>query len=99
MATGEVKRRADAESNVTKQAALKQVLEPIFERDFSDNSCGFRPGRGAKDAIERVEENLLWGSRWTVDIDIKGYFYNIPQERPCPNRRSHALAPTFHSTL
>lgn len=62
------------------QAALKQVLEPIFERDFSDNSYGFRPGRGAKEAIERVEENLLWGSQWIVDIDIKGYFDNIPHE-------------------
>ena len=40
------------------QAALRNVLEPIFERDFADHSYGFRPGRGCKDALRRVEALL-----------------------------------------
>ena len=37
------------------QAALRKVIEPIFERDFAPESYGFRPGRGCKDALRRVE--------------------------------------------
>ena len=40
------------------QTALRNVMEPIFERDFAGQSYGFRPGRGAKDALRRVEELL-----------------------------------------
>ena len=60
------------------QGALRQVLEPIFERDFAEQSYGFRPGRGCKDALRRVDELLKAGYVWTVDADLKSYFDTIP---------------------
>ena len=63
------------------QGALLQVIEPIFERDFAIHSYGFRPGKGCKDALRRVEELLKGGSHWVVDADLKAYFDTIPQER------------------
>jgi RNA-directed DNA polymerase len=62
------------------QKALHIVLEPIFERDFAGHSYGFRPGRNAKQAVERVESLLSEGRCWVVDADIKGYFDNIPHD-------------------
>ena len=43
------------------QAALRKVIEPIFERDFAEHSYGFRPGRGCKDALRRVDKLLKAG--------------------------------------
>ncbi len=63
------------------QGALRQVLEPIFEVDFAEHSYGFRPGRGAKDALRRVDTLLRAGHTWIVDADLKSYFDTIPQER------------------
>ena len=63
------------------QQALRILIEPIFERDFSAQSYGFRPGRSAQAAVARVEEQLEAGKTWVVDADIKGYFDNIPQDR------------------
>ena len=63
------------------QGSLLQVVEPIFERDFAPQSYGFRPGKGCKDALRRVDELLKGGSRWVVDADLKSYFDTIPQER------------------
>jgi len=62
------------------QGALLHVLEPIFERDFAPQSYGFRPGKGCKDALRRVEELLKSGHHWVVDADLKSYFDTIPQE-------------------
>ena len=62
------------------QTALRNVLEPIFERDFATHSYGFRPGRGCKDALRRVEGLLKKGYRYVVDADIKGYFDSIPHD-------------------
>lgn len=62
------------------QTALRNVLEPIFEREFSVHSYGFRPGRGAKDALRRVDTLLRMGYRHVVDADIQGYFDNIPKD-------------------
>ena len=62
------------------QTALRNVIEPIFERDFAPQSYGLRPGRGCKDALRRVEELLKDGRVWVVDADIKGYFDTIPQD-------------------
>lgn len=62
------------------QGALKLVLEPIFEREFCDNSYGFRPGRGCKDALREVDKHLANGHLHIVDVDIKGYFDAIPHE-------------------
>ena len=63
------------------QAALRMVLEPIFERDFAEQSYGFRPNRGCKDALRRVEDLLKQGYTWIVDADLKSYFDTIPQDR------------------
>jgi retron-type reverse transcriptase len=62
------------------QGALLHVMEPIFERDFAPQSYGFRPGKGCKDALRRVDELLKSGYHWVVDADLKGYFDSIPQE-------------------
>ena len=61
------------------QTALRAVLEPIFERDFAAQSYGFRPDRGCKDALRRVDALLKQGYRWVVDADLKSYFDTIPQ--------------------
>lgn len=61
------------------QTAIRNVIEPIFEHIFAEHSYGFRPGRGAKDALRRVDWLLKAGKVWVVDADIKGYFDNIPQ--------------------
>ena len=62
------------------QTAVKMVVEPIFEREFAPSSYGFRPGRGCKDALREVERLLRSGHLHVVDVDIKGYFDNIPHE-------------------
>ncbi|MFH1419787.1 MAG: group II intron reverse transcriptase/maturase [Planctomycetota bacterium] len=63
------------------QAALRHVIEPIFERDFAEHSYGFRPGRGCKDALRRVDALLKAGYTHVVDADLKSYFDTIPHER------------------
>lgn len=63
------------------QAALKSVIEPIFERHFLNTSYGFRPGRGCKDALRDVNQGLKEGYCWVVDADIQGYFDNIVHEK------------------
>ena len=63
------------------QTALRQVLEPIFERDFAAQSYGFRPQRGCKDALRRVDELLKAGYTHVVDADLKSYFDTIPHDR------------------
>ena len=60
------------------QTALGNVIEPIFERDFAPQSYGFRPKRGCKEALRRVEQLLKEDKVWVVDADIKGYFDTIP---------------------
>ena len=62
------------------QGAVLQVIEPIYEREFATQSYGFRPGRGCKDALRRVEELLKSGYCWVVDADLKSYFDTIPHE-------------------
>jgi RNA-directed DNA polymerase len=63
------------------QTALRMVLEPIFEKDFAAHSYGFRPGRGCKDALRRVDELLKTGYVHVVDADLKSYFDSIPHDR------------------
>jgi RNA-directed DNA polymerase len=65
----------------TVQAAVVNVIEPIFERDFAEHSYGFRPGRGCKDALRRVDALLKAGYTFVVDADLKGYFDSIPHDR------------------
>lgn len=63
------------------QQALKNVIEPIFETEFSDTSFGYRPGKNAKQAIERIEEVRDGGHEWIVDADIKAFFDTVNHEK------------------
>jgi RNA-directed DNA polymerase len=63
------------------QTALRMALEPIFEREFAEQSYGFRPGRGCKDALRRVDELLKAGYTHIIDADLKSYFDTIPHDR------------------
>jgi RNA-directed DNA polymerase len=62
------------------QAALRHVIEPIFEATFAPSSFGFRPGRGCKDALREVVRRLDAGHLYIVDVDIRKYFDSIPHE-------------------
>ena len=53
------------------QAALKLVLEPIFEADFEPVSYGFRPMRRAHDAVAEIQWYGTKGYRWVLDADIE----------------------------
>jgi RNA-directed DNA polymerase len=59
------------------QAALKQVLEPIFEAGFLPCSYGFRPMRRAQDAIAEIHHFGTQGYRWVLDADIEAAFDNL----------------------
>jgi len=63
------------------QTALRHVLEPIWEVKFADQSYGFRPGRGCKDALRRVQTLLRQGYKWIVDADIQSYYDSIEHDR------------------
>jgi RNA-directed DNA polymerase len=63
------------------QNALRHVLEPILERQFAEHSYGFRPNRGCKDALRRVDRFVKAGYKYTVDVDLKSYFDTIPHDR------------------
>lgn len=59
------------------QQAVVQVLEPIFERTFSDSSYGFRPNRSAHQAIKRAKDYYDEGYTQVVDIDLEKYFDTV----------------------
>jgi RNA-directed DNA polymerase len=59
------------------QGALKLLLEPIFEADFSDSSMGARPGRRAHEALGRVKTALNNGKHRVLDLDLASFFDNI----------------------
>jgi RNA-directed DNA polymerase len=63
------------------QTALRMVMEPIFEQDFAAHSYGFRPNRGCKDALRRLQELLTAGYVFVVDADLKSDFDTIPKDR------------------
>ncbi len=60
------------------QAAVKLLLEPIFEADFTDNAYGYRPARSAQDAVRTVHRTLKAGYVEVVDADLSKYFDTIP---------------------
>jgi RNA-directed DNA polymerase len=60
------------------QQAAKLVMEPIFEADFEPNAYGYRPGRGALDAVAEVKAAVLRGESQVVDADLSKYFDTIP---------------------
>ncbi len=63
------------------QAALKIVLEPIFEADFLPCSFGFRPKRAAHDALQVLLDESFQGQHWVVETDIASCFEAIPHEK------------------
>ena len=63
------------------QTALRHVLEPIWDAEFAETSYGFRPGRGCRDALRRVDELLKQGHTFVVDADLRKYFDTIPHDR------------------
>lgn len=63
------------------QAAVKLILEPIFEADFNDCSYGYRPRRGAKDAVEAIARHVKAGKTEVYDADLSGYFDTIPHDK------------------
>ena len=63
------------------QGAIRHVIEPVCEKQFACQSYGFRPGKGCKDALRRVDELLKAGYRYVVDADLKSYFDTIPHEK------------------
>lgn len=63
------------------QQAMVQVLSPIFEKQFSENSYGFRPGRSCEQAVTKVLEYLNDGYEWIVDIDLERFFDTVNQDR------------------
>ncbi|PKM49689.1 MAG: group II intron reverse transcriptase/maturase [Firmicutes bacterium HGW-Firmicutes-7] len=63
------------------QQAIAQVLSPIFEKTFSDNSYGFRPNRSASQAILKCKEYMDNGFRWAVDIDLEKYFDTVNHDK------------------
>ena len=59
------------------QGALKLILEPIFEADFQPGSFGYRPGRAAHEAVQRVAEAIVKCKTRVIDIDLRAYFDNV----------------------
>ena len=59
------------------QQMLLQVLQPIFDPTFSEHSYGFRPGRGAQDAIRAAQNYVQSGKQWVVDMDITKFFDRV----------------------
>jgi RNA-directed DNA polymerase len=62
------------------QEVVRQLLSPLFERIFHNDSYGFRPARGCHMAVQRVIELHQQGCNHVLDADIKGFFDNIPHE-------------------
>src|SRR5574344_537665 len=59
------------------QQAISQVLIPIYDRKFSDCSCGFRPHRGAHDALRKVQEYVSESYKYVVDLDLEKFFDTV----------------------
>ena len=63
------------------QQGIAQVLSPIFEKQFSENSFGFRPNRGAHDALKQCQKNANDGYVYVVDMDLEKFFDNVCQSK------------------
>lgn len=62
------------------QEVIRRLINSIFESRFHDNSFGFRMGRNCHQAVERMLQYAEQGYRYVVDVDIKGFFDNIPHD-------------------
>lgn len=63
------------------QQAIQNKIEPIYERTFCEESYGYRPGKSAHQALDKVIEGIKEGNDYIVEVDIKGYFDNINHDR------------------
>ena len=63
------------------QQAITQVLSPIYEEQFSENSYGFRPKRGAHDALKQCQQNVNEGYVYVVDMDLEKFFDTVFQSK------------------
>ncbi len=89
------------------QIAIRNVIEPIFEIKFYEHSYGFRPKRGCKDALRRIDELMKIGYLYIVEFDIKAYFDNVDieiliskiQERIADNRIIKLLEKYLEQTI
>jgi group II intron reverse transcriptase/maturase len=63
------------------QQAITQVLSPIYEKQFSENSFGFRPRRGAHDALKQCQTNVNDGYVYVVDMDLEKFFDTVCQSK------------------
>ena len=63
------------------QQAIFQVISPIFEKQFNDNSFGFRPGKSCEQAVIKALEYLNNGYEWIVDIDLEKFFDTVNQDK------------------
>lgn len=59
------------------QQAIAQVLTPIFDPEFSENSVGFRPGRSAHDGVCQVKQSIMDGYQYAVDVDLSKFFDTV----------------------
>lgn len=62
------------------QQALQQILTPIFDPGFSESSYGFRPNRGAHDAVRQARRHVAEERRWVVDIDLEKFFDRVKHD-------------------
>jgi group II intron reverse transcriptase/maturase len=63
------------------QMAVVLIIEPIFEAVFCEDSYGFRPKKSAHQAVRKIAQMLNSGGKEVIDIDIKGYYDNIPHDK------------------
>ncbi len=63
------------------QQAIAQVLNPIFDPQFSENSYGFRPNRRGHDAVRRARQYMKEGLRWVIDLDLEKFFDRVNHDR------------------
>ena len=73
------------------QAAVKIVIEPLFEANFKDFSYGFRPKRSAHQALREIYKWLNFKRHWVVDADLKSYFDTIPHDKLLLSVRSRVI--------
>ena len=63
------------------QQAIAQILSPIYEEKFSDNSYGFRPNRNARQAVMKSKSYIEAGYKWAVDIDLAKFFDTVSHDK------------------
>jgi RNA-directed DNA polymerase len=74
------------------QTVVAMTLEPLVEPVFHPDSYGYRPGRSALDAVEKCRKRC-WQSQWVIDLDIQGFFDNVPHDPILRAVRKHTDLP------